>query len=308
MNSKKKDAVLVTGGRGFIGRALVRFLQRSDFKVLSLDRTPVAGEEQSEDCRQIECDLTDVRQSEAVFEREPIGAVVHLAAILPTAAQREPLLATQVNVQGSLKLVEMSRTCGVRRFVFGSSLSVYGTYSADEVVSEGDRAAPEDLYGAAKLYVEQLGRAYRDRHGLDFVSLRIGRVVGQGAHSVSSAWRSEIFEAPRSGHSAEIDLPYAGSERILVVYVEDVARMLCALLSATQPAHGLYNAVCESVVVEELKLQVERFNPRLTVKLGGQAVEGNPRRVDCSRFAGEFDFKTLPIFEQMAAEAGRDAS
>jgi UDP-glucuronate 4-epimerase len=302
MNSEENDTVLVTGGRGFIGRALVKLLRRSDFKVLSLDRTPVVAEEQSEDCRQIECDLTDVNQLEAVFEREPIGAVVHLAAILPTAAQREPLLATQVNVQGSLKLIEMSRIRGIKRFVFGSSLSVYGTYSADEIVSEGNRAAPEDLYGTAKLYVEQLGRAYRDRHRLAFVSLRIGRVVGPGAHSVSSAWRSEIFEAPRSGHSAEIDLPYAGSERILVVYVEDVARMLYTLLSAPQPVHGLYNAVCESVVVEELKRQVERFNPRLSVKLGGQAVEGNPRRLDCSRFAGEFDFRTLPISDRIAAE------
>lgn len=302
MNSKENHTVLVTGGRGFIGRALVQLLRRSDFKVLSLDRTPVAGEEQSEDCRQIECDLTDLSQLEAVFERGSIRAVVHLAAILPTAAQRNPLLATQVNVEGSLKLVEMSRTCGVRRFVFGSSLSVYGTYSADNAVSEGDRAAPEDLYGSSKLYVEQLGLAYRDPHGLNFVGLRIGRVVGPGAHSVSSAWRSEIFEAPRSGQVAEIDLPYAGSERILVVYVEDVARMLCALLSAPQPVHGLYNAVCESVVVEELKRQVERFNPRVSVKLGGQAVAGNPRRVDFSRFAGEFDFKTLPIFDRIAAE------
>ena len=55
-------------------------------------------------------------------------------------------------------MLEMARQFGVGRFVFGSSLSVYGTCSPDHAVSETDRAAPEDVYGAAKLYVEQLGR------------------------------------------------------------------------------------------------------------------------------------------------------
>ena len=59
---------------------------------------------------------------------------------------------------------------------------------------KADRAAPEDLYGAAKLYVEQLGKALADSGVLQFVSLRIGRIVGPGARSATSAWRSAIFE------------------------------------------------------------------------------------------------------------------
>ena len=93
-----------------------------------------------------------------MFEKERIEGIIHLAAILPTAAQRNPLRATQVNVQGSANVLEMARVFQVRRVVFGSSLSIYGTCAADHIVSELDRAAPEDLYGAAKLYVEQLGR------------------------------------------------------------------------------------------------------------------------------------------------------
>ena len=98
----------------------------------------------------------------------------------------------------------------VRRYRFGSSLSVYGTYAADQVVSEADRAAPEDLYGAAKLYVEQIGEAYRQSYGLEFVSLRIGRVVGGGAQSASSAWRSQIVELLPTRHAAELRCPTWG--------------------------------------------------------------------------------------------------
>jgi nucleoside-diphosphate-sugar epimerase len=254
--------------------------------------------------REIGIDITDREQLRSLFHARPIAAIVHLAAILPTMAQREPTRATQVNVGGSLNLLEMARQFGVRRVIFGSSLSVYGTCPAEQVVTEMDRAAPEDLYGAAKLYVERLGEAYRQAHGLEFVSLRIGRVVGPGARSATSAWRSEIFERLGTATPAEIEIPYAESERILLVHVEDVAAMFLHLLRAQRPAHGVYNAACESVVVGDLRRELERLNRRLRVKLRGRAVVGNPRQVDWSRVAREFEIRVVPMFQQLASGAG----
>ena len=296
METDKQRGVLITGGRGFIGRSVGKLLQCHGYRGISLDRAPAGSND-------VVCDITDLAELETVFRREHIDAIVHLAAILPTAAQREPLVATKVNVQGSFNLLELARQFGVRRFIFGSSLSVYGTCPAHQVVTEMDRAAPEDLYGAAKLYVEQLGEAYRQALGLEFVSLRIGRVVGAGARSATSAWRSDIFECLEKANPAEIDIPYEDSERILLIHVEDVARMILQLLQAPRPAHCVYNAACESVIVGELKSEIERLNPRLRVTLGGQVVVGNPRRVEWSRFAGEFGFEIVPVFEQLGAAA-----
>jgi nucleoside-diphosphate-sugar epimerase len=299
MDMENPGGVLISGGRGFVGRSLGKLLQRHTYRVISTDVTPPdAGSNGAM------CDITDISRLREVFQTEQIGAIVHLAAILPTAAQREPQLATRVNVQGSINLLQVAREFGVPRFIFGSSLSVYGTCPTDQVVSEKDRAAPEDLYGAAKLYVEQLGEAYRQACGLEFASLRIGRVVGAGARSTTSAWRSEIFERLRETDSTEINIPCAESDRILLVHVEDVARMLFALLRAERLGHTVYNAGCESVMVGELKSELERLNPRLQVKLAGQAVVGNPRRVDWSRLAGEFGFRVVPIIEQLARAAG----
>lgn len=297
MEGENPRSVMVTGGRGFIGRALGKLLQRQRYRVISVDVTPGSDE--------VVCDVTDSAALERLFQRERIDAVMHLAAILPTAAQRQPLLATRVNVQGSVNLLELAREFQVRRFIFGSSLSVYGTYPENQVVTETDRAAPEDLYGAAKLYVEQLGAAYQQAHGLEFVSLRIGRVVGPGAQSATSAWRSEIFERLRFASAANIEIPYSESERVLLVHVEDVAKMLLGLMEAPRLGHAIYNAACESVTVSELKSEVERLNPRVSVQLREQAVVGNPRRVDWSRFAQEFGFVTTPIFEQLAQAARR---
>jgi len=298
MDTDDGRSVLVTGGRGFIGSAVGKLLKREGYKVVSLDATALASSRAAED--EVLCDLTNATQLQRIFEERRIGGIVHLAAILPTAAQREPRRATRVNVKGSLHLLELARRFGVERFVFASSLSVYGTCSENELVSEACRAAPEDLYGAAKLYVERLGEVYRQSYGLEFVSLRIGRVVGPGAQSSTSAWRSQIFEMLGASKASEIALPYVGSERILLVQIDDVAKMLVALLRATRPAHAVYNAVCESVVVADLKREVEWLNSAIRVKLGeGQAV-GNPRRVDSSRFQGEFSVQILPILEQLS--------
>jgi nucleoside-diphosphate-sugar epimerase len=291
-------AVLITGGQGFLGRSLGKLLQRHTYRVVPVDVKPAdAG------ANGALCDITDVSQLSTLFQRERFDAIVHLAAILPTVAQREPLLATRVNVQGSINLLEMARAFGVRRFIFGSSLSAYGSWTEDRVVSESDRAAPEDLYGAAKLYVEQLGEAYQRACGVEFASLRMGRVVGPGARSTTSAWRSEIFEKLCATDSTTTEIPYAETERLLLVHVDDVARMLLELVRPKRLGHAVYNAACESVTVGELKASVERLNPRLHVTLGGQAVVGNPRRVDWSRLAGEFGFRAVPIFEQLAESA-----
>jgi nucleoside-diphosphate-sugar epimerase len=299
-------SVLVTGGCGFVGQALCKLLQRKGHRTLVLDQPP--DPDTAEQSRRLEpevpCDIRRATHLWTVFQAERIESIVHLAAVLPTAAQREPLRTTQVNITGSLNLLEMARQFDVRRVVFASSLSVYGTCPPGEAVAETHPAAPEDLYGASKLYVEQLGASYRVRFGVSFVSLRMGRVIGPGAQSSSSAWRSRIFEDLRSTTATEISLPYAGQERLLLVCVDDIAKMLVALLEAPQLAHSIYNAVCESMLVSELKQAVESLNPNVRVRLGQEHVAGNPQRLDSGRFAREFDFQADRIAHLLKRVAG----
>lgn len=304
-----RRTVMITGGRGFIGHALTELLLEAGHRVISLDALPVSEPARdSESSVELSCDITDRSRLRQVFASHDIDRIVHLAAILPTAAQRDPVRAAAVNVQGSLNLLEMAHEFGVRRFVFGSSLSIYGSYPADHPVSESDRAAPEDVYAAAKLYVEQFALAYCDRCNLEsirleFVSLRIGRVIGPGTGSVTSAWRSEIFEFLSATDAKTIHLPCIPAERMLLVRVDDAAKMLITLLDAPKLTYFVYNAVCESVTIADLKRELEVLNPTLHVAVGTTLAAGNPRLLDSSRFQREFGFQAVPIFERLRRAA-----
>ena len=91
----------------------------------------------------------------------------------------------------------------------------------------------------------------------------------------------------------------------MLVHVDDVAKMLVTLLDASSPMYSVYNAPSESVVVSDLKCEVEKLNANVSVKLGGEYATGNPRLLDATRFRQEFGFQTVPIFEQLRRAAER---
>ena len=304
MSDRKKETILVTGAAGFVGRAVAKALRAAGRRLVLVDS--VRSGDPEFPC--VVCDISDAAQIRRVFESERIDGIVHLAAVLPTAAQREPARATRVNVHGSLNLLTLAREFGVRRFVFGSSLSIYGTCPSDVVVSESYHATPEDHYGETKLIAEMLGHSFAELKRMEFVSLRIGRVIGSGAQSTTSAWRSEIFEFLRETGTREIRIPYVASERILLVHVEDVARAVVTLVEAGRLEHRIYNAPCESVLVRELKAWVEELNSNIRVVVGDREAEGNPRRVDWSRFRGEFGFEVVTVREQLERAAKANLS
>ena len=97
----------------------------------------------------------------------------------------------------------------------------------------------------------------------------------------------------------EISIPYAGSERILLAHVDDVAQMIVALLRAERLEYVVYNSPCESLLVEDLKGEIERLNSNIRVRLGESPVTGNPYRLNASRFEREFGFKGKTIFDRL---------
>jgi nucleoside-diphosphate-sugar epimerase len=298
MNSRpqKNDSILVTGAKGFIGQQVRRALAALGTSVVSADCTSASSDRGEQF---YECDIRDGARINGIFASHKITGVIHLASLLRTASERNPLAATQVNIIGSLNILEAARAFRVQRVVYASSASVYGTRAASTKAREEDATAPEDVYGSSKKYVEMLGAAYRRTYGIEFIVLRVPIVVGPGATGTASPWRSEIFDIAGMSTTRAIALPFQETETISLVHVQDLAQQFATLIHANRPSFSVYNAPCEIWRLRELKKTVESLNENLRVNCGKAAVTGFPRMMDAERFKGEFNYSPISLKDRL---------
>jgi UDP-glucuronate 4-epimerase len=175
---------LVTGGAGFIGSHLVdRLLAQTDVGVTAIDSfddfyDPALKRANTEphllnpSYRLVEADIRDYPALERVFVEETFDGIIHLAAragVRPSIEQAR--VYGEVNVAGTLNLLELARQYRVPRFIFGSSSSVYGP-DASLPFREDAPVAPVSPYAATKAAGELLTHTYSYLYGLRAVCLR----------------------------------------------------------------------------------------------------------------------------------------
>jgi UDP-glucuronate 4-epimerase len=181
--------VLVTGGAGFIGSHLCTRLALLGHQVAALDifddfYDPRLKRRNSASLSELgietaEIDIRDSQSLRALINRIGPEAVVHLAAragVRPSIEQ--PELYTSVNLLGTSVLLEACRRSGVRRFVFGSSSSVYGELAKAPFHEDAPLLRPVSPYAATKLGGEALVHAYHHLFGMEVASLRFFTVYG----------------------------------------------------------------------------------------------------------------------------------
>ncbi|MBI3447984.1 MAG: GDP-mannose 4,6-dehydratase [Acidobacteria bacterium] len=220
------STVLVTGGAGFIGSHLCeRLLARGD-RVVALDnfdpfydeaikRDNVAAALAHPRYRLITGDIRSAATVDEVLGAERFDVVVHLAAragVRPSIA--EPALYSDVNLTGTSVLLEACRRHGPRRFVFGSSSSVYGDANKVPFAESDPVTHPVSPYAATKAAGELLCYAHHHVHALDVTCLRFFTVYGprQRPEMAIHKFAREILEGrplPRYGDgSTERDYTY----------------------------------------------------------------------------------------------------
>ena len=181
--------VLVSGGAGFIGGHLASSLLDRGDEVSIVDnfdpfyperiKRRALGPLLARGARLFEADIRDEAAMKAAFTSARPEAVVHLAALAGVRPSlHEPQRYMDVNVRGTANLLAAARDAGVRRFVFGSSSSVYGARS-EAPFRETDRTdSPLSPYAASKAAGELLARTFHNLYGLEVVSLRFFTVYG----------------------------------------------------------------------------------------------------------------------------------
>ncbi|MGD9941866.1 MAG: NAD-dependent epimerase/dehydratase family protein [Burkholderiaceae bacterium] len=227
-------ATLVTGSSGCIGAAVARRLASQGRAVVGLDLVAPA---EPPPFAAVVGSLCDVHLIHRIFTQHRIERVVHCGGISSAAiAPTEPYLHCETNVFGTVHMLEASRIHGVKRFVYCSSTGAYGE-TGGVAVDETALLQPVSVYGATKAACDALLRAYRLQHGLDGISLRIGRVYGPGRRTASVV--RDLLEAGLSGRTFRV--PSDGGRRFQYVYVDDVVGAIIRALDLPQLPRIVYN-------------------------------------------------------------------
>ena len=171
---------LVTGGAGFIGSNLVRQLIRDGHRVTVLDNFS-SGFAENLNGLDVRLVTSDICNPEAVAEAiDGVEVVFHLAASVGNQRSIDcPVRDAEINVLGTVRLLEAARVSGVRKFITSSSAGVFGELKTLPIC-EDHPAEPDTPYGASKLCAEKETLAYGKLYSIETVCLRYFNVYGPG--------------------------------------------------------------------------------------------------------------------------------
>ena len=219
----RKPVVLITGAGGEIGHGLVARLSGAGPPIITLDVTRLDASLAPLVEREFTGSITDARLLDRMLAEFEIDRIFHLAALLSTRSEFTPMSAHEVNVEGTLLMLEFAQHQGESHgrpvvFVYPSSIAAYGlpdlaTKERAGRVREDDYGYPTTMYGCNKLYCEQLGRYY-SRHykqlsagatpRVDFRAVRFPGLIS--AVTLPSGGTSDY--APAMIHAAARGEPY----------------------------------------------------------------------------------------------------
>lgn len=281
--------VLVTGGAGYLGSVLVRLLLKHGHRVSVLDDLLHGGQSllsyvHDENFRFTKGDIRSNGPSASLLD--DADAVVHLAAIVgDPACARQPQIARQVNVDGSLNLYEKARRARVRRFVFASTCSNYGKMAdRDGFLDEESPLRPVSLYAETKVEVEKALLAARGSQEPAVTVLRCSTLYGLSPRmrfdlTVNEFTRDLVTKRHLVMFGAQFWRPY--------IHVLDAAEVIRLVLAAPieRVAGQVFNAGDSSQNYQKGQL-VEMIRAQLTYETQIERVE---RQEDPRDYRVSFD-------------------
>jgi nucleoside-diphosphate-sugar epimerase len=250
-------AVLITGGAGFVGLNVVQMLLQRGNDVVLLDagQLPAGAERVLQRYRRT---LSFERESvldgeglDAIFRKHSIERVIHAAAITsgPDRESRDPSSIVEVNLRGTINVLQAVRQHSAQRVVYIGSGAAYGEslYRMPRLYEE-TASVPTSLYSITKHAAERMCMRLRELWSIDVVCVRLGTVIGP--------WERDTGVRDNFGtHSQLAGLAVSGQRAILTereiqrdwVYARDVAEALVALSERPTLRHTLYNVTCGEI-------------------------------------------------------------
>lgn len=224
------SSILVTGGCGLIGSTTIDLLLRdySPARIVILDdlsRGTLANVDEALRDPRVTLIRGDIRNADVVHKvTSGMDAVIHMATLRITACAAEPRQALGVMCDGTFNVTEAAQTAAVKKIVTASSASIYGLAEIFPTKEDHHPYNNRTWYGASKVMLEGLLRAFNDMYGLPYVALRYFNVYGprMDIHGKYTEVLIRWMERIAAGQPPLI--LGDGTQTMDFIYIEDVAR------------------------------------------------------------------------------------
>ena len=259
---------LVTGGTGFIGKRVVAKLLSKNIQVVATDINIENEQNDFEkylDSKNIstkglelrELDMSSKENLKSIFDDYQFTNIIACGYQMSNLIDSNPIKGSEVNIVGMTNLFQAVLDYKIKRMVFPSSQSVYGTTSKlfdDQPVKEDDYCGLQHqlfTYAVMKLLNEFMAQKYMALHNISIACTRPSVDFGYGRKRSSLMWAEEFATNPALGKS--VHLPFPETNKDNYVYVEDCAEQFIELSLKEKLNHFVYNTGSETVSGMELK-------------------------------------------------------
>ena len=296
MSGPPGDKVLVTGALGQIGTDLVQALRErhGNDSVIASDIRDAVGHSSVEGGPFVTLDVLDTDGISRICQKDGVGTIYHLAALLSAVGERDPDLCRRINVGGTISVLEAAKECNLRVYS-PSSIAVFGPDSPRHATQDSP-LNPTTVYGETKVTGEALAQEYLERFNVDTRGIRYPGLISYKAPAGGGTtdYAVEIFHAAlNEGHYQCFVRP---DTRLPMLYMDDAINATLSLMDSNEDDLGSsrsgYNITCLSFSAEELvdaiSERVEGFTCDFVPDVRQEYADSWPDSIDGSLAEGEW--------------------
>ena len=289
--------IMITGGLGFLGANLAKYFldQGKDVLLTSHRTSQIPSFLQKNLNGRLKVQRLDVLDSDNVsrlIKENDVESIVHGACIYLSTENYYRVF--QVNVEGTMKVLEAAKSIGIQRVSFMSSRAVYVGWRLPDPVPEREEISihASEYIQVTKKAAEILALYYKRKLGMDVRLLRVARVYGPLSGAARNPVRQMVESAVQNIPSEIRNFP---EERNDFVYVKDCVRGMGLIHLASSPQHCIYNIGAGQIsLLSDFASVIKQLIPEAQINfLGSSTSLGNLRleiNIDIKRISEEFHY------------------